>query len=76
RIYRLPDRFANTGQLLGWSSADAVIASFGAMTILKRGTLERLTYPYEQSKAIPGIGNVTSNTILSPDGKYICEFSR
>ncbi|MBP1174480.1 MULTISPECIES: hypothetical protein [unclassified Paenibacillus] len=76
RIYRLPDRFVNTGQLLGWSSADAVIASFGAMTILKRGTLERLTYPYEQSKAIPGIGNVTSNTILSPDGKYICEFSR
>lgn len=46
------------------------------MTILKRGTVERLTYPYEQSKAIPGIGKVTSNTTLSPDGKYICEFSR
>ncbi|MHB0882660.1 WD40 repeat domain-containing protein [Paenibacillus sp. SEL1] len=75
KIYRLPDRFANTGQLLGWTSGDAVIASFGAMTILKRGTLERLTYPYEQSKPIPGIGNVTSNTILSPDGKYICEVS-
>ncbi|MGR6127708.1 hypothetical protein [Paenibacillus sp. SER-28] len=75
KIYRLPDRFANTGQLLGWTSGNAVIASFGAMTILKRGTLERLTYPYEQSKPIPGIGNVTSNTILSPDGKYICEVS-
>ncbi|MEJ3720740.1 hypothetical protein WGM54_22460 [Paenibacillus polymyxa] len=75
KIYRLPERFANSGQLLGWSSGDAVIASFGAMTILKRGTLERLTYPYEQSKVISGIGKVTSNTILSPDGKYICEVS-
>ncbi|MEK5260011.1 hypothetical protein MKY75_12425 [Paenibacillus sp. FSL L8-0663] len=76
KIYRLPDRFVNRGELLGWSSGNAVIASFGAMTILKRGTVERLTYPYEQSKAIPGIGKVTSNTTLSPDGKYICEFSR
>ncbi|MGG4216442.1 hypothetical protein [Paenibacillus sp. FSL L8-0638] len=76
KIYRLPDRFANRGELLGWSSGNAVIASFGAMTILKRGTVERLTYPYEQSMAIPGIGKVTSNTTLSPDGKYICEFSR
>ncbi|MEB4784319.1 hypothetical protein P5G60_21525 [Paenibacillus jamilae] len=75
KIYRLPDRFANRGQLLGWSSGDAIIASFGAMTILKRGTLERLTYPYEQSKVIPEIDKVTSNTILSPDGKYICEVS-
>ncbi|OAZ39298.1 hypothetical protein [Paenibacillus polymyxa] len=75
KIYRLPERFANRGQLLGWSSGDAVIASFGAMTILKRGTLERLTYPYEQGKVISGIGKVTSNTILSPDGKYICEVS-
>ncbi|KKD53059.1 MULTISPECIES: hypothetical protein [Paenibacillus] len=75
KIYRLPDRFANRGQLLGWSSGDAIIASFGAMTILKRGTLERLTYPYEQSKVISEIDKVTSNTILSPDGKYICEVS-
>ncbi|MBE7901128.1 hypothetical protein [Paenibacillus polymyxa] len=75
KIYRLPDRFANRGQLLGWSSGDAIIASFGAMTILKRGTLERLTYPYEQSKIISEIDKVTSNTILSPDGKYICEVS-
>ncbi|WP_230877412.1 hypothetical protein [Paenibacillus polymyxa] len=45
------------------------------MTILKRGTLERLTYPYEQSKIISEIDKVTSNTILSPDGKYICEVS-
>ncbi|WP_230877411.1 hypothetical protein [Paenibacillus polymyxa] len=29
KIYRLPDRFANRGQLLGWSSGDAIIASFG-----------------------------------------------
>ncbi|MDN4084561.1 hypothetical protein [Paenibacillus polymyxa] len=75
KIYRLPDRFANRGQLLGWSSGDAIIASFGAMTILKRGTLERLTYPYEQSKVVSEIDKVTSNTILSPDGKYICEVS-
>ncbi|TVX93748.1 WD40 repeat domain-containing protein [Paenibacillus agilis] len=70
-IYRLPYEFTSSGQLLGWSSSDSVIASFKTESVSEGLQLKRLTYPFEQSQIMSKIKMDDSQIILSPDGKYL-----
>ncbi|MGM1049240.1 MAG: WD40 repeat domain-containing protein [Bacillota bacterium] len=72
KIYRLPDDFTNSGQILGWTSYNSILASYRKNS-MEQVMLKRLTYPYEQSEILQEIKTDTSEIELSPNGKYICE---
>jgi len=74
KIYRLPGELANT-QLLGWSSSDSIILSGKEISSGDYGSVARMVRPYEESRPISGIAYINSQSILSPDGKYISEAS-
>ncbi len=71
-IYRVPDYFSNIGRILGWSAQNAIIASFNSSEKVR---LEQLPYPFENAKAVDSIDRVSYDSVVSPDGKYMCEIS-
>ncbi|MGG4454108.1 hypothetical protein [Brevibacillus porteri] len=75
KIYRLPYEYISSGQLLGWSSSDSVVASFKTGSIREGIELKRLTYPFKQSQIIPKIKMGGYQMILSPDGKHLSTIS-
>lgn len=74
KIYRLPYEFTSSGDLLGWSSYDSVVASFKTGSMPERIELKRLTYPFKQSRIISEV-KIDSQMILSPDGKHLSTIS-
>ncbi|UHA73296.1 hypothetical protein [Paenibacillus sp. 481] len=70
-IYRLPHEFTSSGQLLGWSSSDSVVASFKTESKPEQLQLKRLTYPFEHSQIMSEIKMDDPQMILSPDGKHL-----
>lgn len=74
-IYRLPDEIINSGQLLGWSGTNSVIAAQRKDSLSEQTVLKRITSPYEKSETISGIQMDSPQIELSPDGAFIREIS-
>lgn len=71
RIYRIPDQLLHADQWLGWSGSDSILAAFKTRVSSEQMVLQRLAYPYEQSREIGGLQLDGPQIRMSPDGRYI-----